>query len=144
MILYLDTSSLVKLYVREEHSEAVEGWVEEAEILATSVVAYVEALSAFARRCRRSDLGLGQRDALAAGLRKHWPHYLVLPVNETRAGELAMRHALRAFDAVHLAAALSVRDRPQIPQLRFSSFDRALNRAARAERLDVVAPDAYQ
>ena len=33
MILYLDTSSLVKLYVTEAHSSLVRGWAEEAEII---------------------------------------------------------------------------------------------------------------
>ena len=33
MILYLDTSSLVKLYVEEKYSDDVRQWVEEAEII---------------------------------------------------------------------------------------------------------------
>lgn len=40
MIPYLDTSSLVKLYIAEAHSELVQDWVEEAEAVATSRVAY--------------------------------------------------------------------------------------------------------
>ena len=56
MILYLDTSSLVKLYVDEDCSEIVREWVEEAEVVATSRVTYPEALSAFARRWNRGDL----------------------------------------------------------------------------------------
>jgi predicted nucleic acid-binding protein len=35
VILYLDTSSPVKLYVTEAHSDRVRDWTEEAEIVAT-------------------------------------------------------------------------------------------------------------
>jgi hypothetical protein len=35
LILYLDTSSLAKLYIAEAHSNLVANWVEEAEIVAT-------------------------------------------------------------------------------------------------------------
>jgi predicted nucleic acid-binding protein len=35
MILYLDTSSLVKLYIEEIYSERVREWADDAEILAT-------------------------------------------------------------------------------------------------------------
>lgn len=46
MIAYLDTSSLVKLYLDEEHSELVREWSEAAEAVATSRVALPEAISA--------------------------------------------------------------------------------------------------
>ena len=36
MIVYLDTSALVKLYVEEEHSDWVHAHAAEAEVLATS------------------------------------------------------------------------------------------------------------
>lgn len=45
MILYLDTSSLVKLYVEEEYSDMVKEWVREAETVSTCRVAYPEAVS---------------------------------------------------------------------------------------------------
>ena len=143
MILYLDTSSLLKLYVEEAHSADVAAWVDEAEIVATSVVSYVECLSALARRCRTGDLSRERRDDLVAALAGHWPRYLVLQVDERRAGDLAMRHALRGFDAVHLAAAAALRERPENVQVAFSSFDRPLNRAARAEHLNVLAPEGF-
>ena len=56
MILYLDTSALVKLYVVEPHSNKVRKWAEEAEIVATCRIAYPEALSAMNRRFRQKDM----------------------------------------------------------------------------------------
>lgn len=43
MILYLDTSALVKLYVRERGSVSVRALVEQADVVASSVIAYAEA-----------------------------------------------------------------------------------------------------
>jgi antitoxin (DNA-binding transcriptional repressor) of toxin-antitoxin stability system len=48
--LYLDTSALVKLYVDEEGALAVRHAVDQAELVATSAIAYAEARAAFARR----------------------------------------------------------------------------------------------
>jgi predicted nucleic acid-binding protein len=50
--LYLDTSSLVKLYVTEAGSDSVHGLVNEASIVATASIAYPEARAALARRWR--------------------------------------------------------------------------------------------
>jgi uncharacterized protein len=52
LILYLDTSTLVKLYAEEEGTETVERAADEAEAIATSVVAYAEPRAAFARKLR--------------------------------------------------------------------------------------------
>ena len=52
MILYLDTSALVKLYVREAGSGEVKKLARESAALATSIVAYAEARAAFARLMR--------------------------------------------------------------------------------------------
>ena len=49
MILYLDTSALVKLYVEEDGSEEVSTAVRDASRVATSAVAYPEARATFAR-----------------------------------------------------------------------------------------------
>jgi uncharacterized protein with PIN domain len=49
MILYLDTSSLLKLYVEEPGTSEVQSRVELADVVATSVIAYPEAHAAVAR-----------------------------------------------------------------------------------------------
>lgn len=79
MILYLDTSSLVKLYVAELGSAQVRQMVVRAGVVATSVVAFPEARSAFARLAREgrslsalrreSETGIRRRMTPAAGLR---------------------------------------------------------------------------
>ena len=52
MIAYLDTSTLVKLYVEEPESLDVKNLVSASDVLSTSLIAYAEARDAFARRFR--------------------------------------------------------------------------------------------
>lgn len=136
MILYLDTSSLVKLYVEEESSEEVRRLVREASLVATSVVAYPEARSAFARLRRERAVTAREAEALRTDFERDWPRYLALEVTEPiwrRAGDLAERHALRGFDSLHLASFLSLLPGDLGEPLRFSAFDERLNVAALAE-----------
>jgi predicted nucleic acid-binding protein len=138
LILYLDTSSLVKLYVDEAHSESVRQWVTEAELVATCRVAYPETLSALTRRCRNGDLSRQDFDLLVQCFTDEWGSYAALDFDELEAGRLVTEHGLRGFDAVHLAAAKTLRN-PDYPiSTTFSSFDAVLNRAAAAEGLTVM------
>lgn len=138
MILYLDTSSLVKLYVAEAYSELVQDWVEEAAAVATSQVAYPEALSAFSRRLNRGDLTIDEMDLACELLAGEWSAYVLLPVQERKAGGLVLDHLLRGFDAVHLAAALDLWRSFPSEEVVFSSFDGALLKAARSEGLSTL------
>jgi uncharacterized protein len=52
MIVYLDTSSLVKVYVDEAGSRGIVELIDKAMAAATSMVAYAESRAAFARRMR--------------------------------------------------------------------------------------------
>ena len=135
MIGYLDTSSLVKLYVEEEGSALIRELVERAEIVATSVVAYPEARAALARQRREGGLTSAGYDRARNDFERDWPRYLTVEVSEAvyrSAGNLAEKHRLRGFDSLHLASYLSLY-RAGARQIRFSSFDEALDRAARKE-----------
>lgn len=140
MILYLDTSSLVKLYVEEDGSDVVREWVEEAEAVATSRVTYPEALSAFTRRWNRGDLTDEEMSLARESLAGDWPIFILLPVDERRAGGLVIEHLLRGFDAVHLAAAKDLSELFPAEEVVFSAFDGALLRAARSEGLSTLHP----
>jgi len=141
VILYLDTSALVKLVVEERGSAAVDALVATTEYAVSSVIAYAECRSAIARagQARRVDAAAAVRS-----LDRVWDAVQTLDVDlrlSTRAGELASRHLLRGMDALHLASALEV-VAPELP-VAFATFDRALARAARAERLSTpIAADA--
>lgn len=135
MIAYLDTSSLIKLYVEEGGSSSVRKLVERAELVATSVVANAEARAALARQRREGRLTSAGYDRAKNDFEQDWPRYLTIEVSEAvyrSAGDLAEKHHLRGFDSLHLASFLSLY-RDGARQIRFSAFDEALNRAARKE-----------
>jgi uncharacterized protein len=135
LILYLDTSSLVKLYISEAHSNLVANWVEEAEIVATCRVAYPEMISALNRRFRSGDLTKKDYDLVVKHFSEEWERFAVIEFDEVKAGSLAALHELRGFDAVHLSAALLLKSSKNEPEIVFSSFDQKLNNAASAEKL---------
>lgn len=140
MILYLDTSSLVKLYVTEAHSALVRNWAEEAEIIATCRVAYPETVSAFNRRMRSGDITRRDYELLFTTFTGEWPHFAVIDFDEIAAGHLAHAYGLRGFDAVHLSAAKLLKASEAHVSVAFSSFDEKLNDAAAAEKLKVLSP----
>ncbi|MEM7353451.1 MAG: type II toxin-antitoxin system VapC family toxin [Acidobacteriota bacterium] len=133
----MDTSSLIKLYLDEEHSALVHSWVDSAEILCTSRVAYPEAMAALARRRRVGDLDDDSFRVIRDAVSGEWAGFSTIDLNEQRAGELAVRLGLRGFDAVHLAAAHEVAE-VEGTSVFFSSFDKQLNRIARADGLAVL------
>ena len=141
MILYLDTSSLVKLYLDEAYSDLVREWAEAAEAVATVQIAYPEALSAFLRRRNQGDMGDEELTFARESLDADWPKLLLLAVNERRAGGLVVEHFLRGFDAVHLAAAQDLFDLFPTDDIVFSAFDKALVQAARSVGLSILHPE---
>jgi predicted nucleic acid-binding protein len=135
VILYLETSDLVKLYVREKDSEKVRERVRAAEVVATSVLAYAEARAAFARKLREKGITEEAHKAIKGTLDRDWPSYFVMNVSAgtaRAAGDLAEKHGLRGFDALHLASAVEIRA-AGASGLRFSTADARLRTAARAE-----------
>lgn len=139
MILYLDTSSLVKLYVEEEYSDTVREWVKEAETVSTCRVAYPEAVSAFNRRFNSSDLSGDDYKVLFKRFSHEWEKFVALDFDEIEAGRLVKKHGLRGFDAVHLSAAKLLKSDNNDISLSFSSFDKRLNEAASTEGLTVLS-----
>jgi predicted nucleic acid-binding protein len=136
VIVYLDTSALVKPYVEEAESTAVVTCVERATSVTTARVSYAEARAAFARSRREGGLTLAGLRAVVRNLDVEWGAYDVVEIHEPlvrRAAQLAERHALRGSDAIHLAAALEVRSASA--DVEFASFDSRLNHAAARERL---------
>ena len=111
MILYLDTSALIKLYAVEGGRALVERAVEEAGFVATSVVAYAEARAALARKRREGVFSAETYREAVQAFEDDWETFEKPEATEgvaRAAGNLAEEHALRGFDAIHLASALLV------------------------------------
>lgn len=140
MILYLDTSALLKLYAEERGTTAVRAAVARASVVATSRLTYVEARGAFARKFREGDLPQAEHQRLISSLDEDWGRLVVVEMSEhlcQQAVALVERHPLRAGDALQLASACAVRDCVE-DELAFSSLDDRLNMAAELEGLAVL------
>lgn len=143
MILYLDTSALVKLYVEESSSQRVSRSVSDAKAAAASVLAFVETRSAFARLFREKALKEESFVELKSDFLSDWPNYVrvgLLPIIVERAAELAEAFSLRAYDSVHLASAIYLQDSLD-EEIQFGCFDRRLNQAAKALGMSVIFVD---
>jgi uncharacterized protein len=131
--LYLDTSSLIKLYVAESGSEVVRQLVGDSSVVATSVVAYAETRAVLARLSREGVLTAAKVKSAKREFDEQWPTYLRLDATDSlcrAAGELAEKYGLRGFDSIHLASFVEVSRRAGTDDTRFSSFDGRLNQAA--------------
>ena len=139
MILFLDTSALVKLYIVEADSLAVHEAATRAETVAVCRIAWAEACAALARRAREVPADEAAIMAARQALAQDWPHFLIVEVTQPvveRAGEFADTFALRGYDSVQLAAACEIL--AVAPgEVAFSCFDNRLNKAARVLGLDV-------
>jgi len=94
MILYLDTSALVKLYTEEAGSRKVRKAVEKARIVSTSRVACVEARAGIARKHREGELSKEEHNRMVDDLVRDWGNYFIVEVSEGVAklgGELVER-----------------------------------------------------
>ena len=140
MNVYLDTSALVKLYLVEAGSERVKEVSENAPTVCTSILAYVEAHSAFARKYRARELSVSQFQETIRSLEADWGSYYIVKLDDLivrTAASLVGTRALRALDALHLASAKAVKNSTGLEVL-FIAADNRLIQAAKAEGLDVV------
>jgi predicted nucleic acid-binding protein len=128
LILYLDASALVKRYVREQGSDLVRNAMSTMEAWAMCRVGFVETIGAIAR---------GGEDEDVARAKSDWVGFHVVELSQAlteHAAELGIEHGLRALDAIHLAAALSIGDGKPI----FATWDVRLHRAARGKGLHTL------
>lgn len=134
MIVYLDTSAYVKLYVAEPGSDLVNRIKAQASAICSHLVAYAELRATLAKAVRAKRL---TREGVAQQLQHmeaDWAATQVIIVTESlirRAGDLVQQFDLRGYDGVHLAAAEAVwRALPGV-DFRFVAFDDKLVEAAK-------------
>ena len=111
MIAYFDTSAIVPLLLDEPLSDLAYRLWRRASWIATARISYVEARSGLARACRMGRISPGELKEAVEGLEvlnRQFHHVEITPDLVTRAADLAEEMALRAYDAIQLAAALSL------------------------------------
>lgn len=135
MILYLDTSAFIKLYVSEPGSDVVADAVASASAICAHVITYAEMRAGFAKVRRVLELRPARMQRLVDRFERDWENIERVHVHEPmvrRAGRLADQFGLRGYDSVHLAAAEAVSIASAAPDFRVAVFDHRLTGAARA------------
>jgi hypothetical protein len=158
MYAYLDASALVKYYVAERGSPWVINLLDSrdpdgnwAQVAVTTLLSNVEGVCAIERAVRMGRTDAASRDIarrrLLLDMRRR---FRVLGVDSDlvrRASALAEAYSLRAYDAVHLATALTVNTwlaQQRLPTCVLLSADENLLAAARSEGLVVENPNDHR
>jgi len=137
---YLDTSALIKRFVRELGSDVVAQLLESGEPVATAKIAFAEVYSGLTRRLREGDLSGRAYSLVCRQFERDWLGYLRVDLHDEillSARDLIRRHPLRAFDAIHLASALSLQ-KALVEEVTFAASDERLVRVADAEHLTTL------
>jgi predicted nucleic acid-binding protein len=133
--LYLDTSVIVKLYIREDDSDDIAAAVADAAVVATSLLAYPEACAAFERRRRERSVSPAALKAVRKAFDADWASWIAVGIDTDLArhsARLAEKHGLRAADALHLASFARILTAAEDDDVRFLCADDRLSKAARS------------
>ncbi|HMN28996.1 MAG TPA: type II toxin-antitoxin system VapC family toxin [Caldilineaceae bacterium] len=128
MNLYLDTSALVKLYVREPGTTDLYRQVQASQLSATSWLTYVEFVAALTRATQFKSLSRRIAGRKLAQFQQGWRNLIQVEVTLVviaRAAALAWDHGLRDYDCLHLASALVWQETLAEPVI-FATYDREL------------------
>ncbi len=136
MIYFLDTSALVKRYLTEPGSAEVRSLFRRRRPIAVARIASAELAAAVARQHREGGITETIRDAILARLSRDFAQMTVVEVRAStlsRVPALVVRWPLRGYDAVQLAAVLTLQ--ASGVSTTFWSSDANLVAAARGEGL---------
>ena len=140
MILYLDTSALLKKYFQETGSDEVIARWKEATGIVTSSVAYAEALASIHRKKREVKFNNDRFEKILHLFRRDWNSFIRVEVTDELndwIDKVVSHYPLRGFDAIHLASALIVHDR--LPEeFLFACYDNKLLQAAQSAGLQTL------
>ncbi len=142
MILYLDSSALVKRFVVEPGSSELEAAVAGVVLVGTGLITYAETVAALAKAVRTRAVTAELATASRQAFRKYWSSMVHLQVTEAlmmQAADCAWQYGLRGYDAVHLASAVAWAEGLG-EQVSLATFDRPLWDAAQSVGL-IPYPD---
>jgi predicted nucleic acid-binding protein len=139
MIIYADTSALVKLFVVEEGSEGTREMLLEAWVTGTGLLTRAELGAALARGARIGLLSEAEAREARKQIETVWPTWAHIALDENlvlRAEAIAWKYRLRGYDAIHLASALTWQEGIR-HQVVLATFDRELWEAAKLAGLAI-------
>jgi predicted nucleic acid-binding protein len=137
VIAYFDSSSIVKWFFDEVHMDLARDARDRAEVCCTSLLAYVDVLSAINRAWRADRCLKSEMEIVRGEFQRIWPDFIWIRVDERlmyQSGQIILGHGLKGFDAIHLASAILLKEEiGERQEILFSCFDKSLNLAARKE-----------
>jgi predicted nucleic acid-binding protein len=139
MIVYLDASAIVKRYLAEAGSAAVDRLIAQAQVLGTSLISRAEVAAALARATRLGVVRSPEVEKARELFEAEWADWVTTPVTNSlviRADALAWQHSPRGYDAVHLASCLLWLEGLG-ERVKLATFDRELWQAGQAVGLEV-------
>ncbi len=139
LIIYLDTSALLKQYIGEEGAEQVKQLILRAGGVGSVAITHAEIASAMARSVRNGNISPEEGQKAWAEFLRDWPYLAQQKISThlvERAASLAGKYRLRGYDSIHLAAAMLWQEALAAP-VTLATFDRELWLAAHEAGLEV-------
>ena len=140
MLLFCDTSALIKLLIDEPDSAQIHQASERAGLIAACRITWAEAMAAMARRQRDDPTSADDIETARQRLSMLWSSFTIVEVSQKlveAAGRFADGFALKGYDSVQLAAAHELHVNTEQKVL-FACYDRRLKQAAQLIQLDVM------
>lgn len=129
MIVYLDTSALVKRYIHEEGSEKIFILTDDINNIFGSIGVTKVEMAAALQKAIRTDTVLPKNvSEMWNDFLNHWQSFArlrVTPGTIERACEIAWEYSLRGYDSLHLSAAMLWQEAISTPIV-FAAFDHDL------------------
>jgi predicted nucleic acid-binding protein len=142
MILFFDTSALIKRYITETGSKKVDELFDAAESIVISPVTKIEIFSTINRLFMEKVISEKNYELLKSNIDYDIKYFEALSLSkklQERAIKLVEKHRLKTLDSIQLAACLHRRE-----IWSFIVSDLKLKRAAQAESLEVIDPADFE
>ena len=143
MILFFDTSALIKRYISETGSNKVDELFEISENIIVSPVTKIEAYSTLKRLLATNLISEEDYETVKSNIDYDFSYFTVVSLNEKiekEAIKLIERHQLKTLDSIQLASCLyrkgDIRD--------FVVSDVKLKNAAEVENIEVIDPTEFE
>ncbi|MBU2611525.1 MAG: type II toxin-antitoxin system VapC family toxin [Chloroflexi bacterium] len=140
MIVYFDTSALVKGYVEEAGSREVHALLDDKTIIpGSAIITQVEMAAALQKAVRLNNAAEALLAETWQDFLDDWSTFTHIQVSEAlvvRASRISFDYQLRGYDSLHLAAAQMWQERLNLP-VTLATFDRNLWLAGREAGMSV-------
>lgn len=140
MILYFDTSALLKKYISENGSEIVDNLFMTSSEIIISKIGQIESISAFRRLLIEKEIEQKDYEMLKRELNYDFQFFSVLNMTEgiiSSSIEMIDKYQLKTLDSIHLGSVVSVKNQIDC----FVCCDYKLRNAAQKEGIKIKNPN---